>query len=103
MNLQTGTIELSGLPSEVLLNIDAQARAAGMSAEGFLCTWIEQEYTKLTFTPEEAQELREAALRGREQIAQGKYRRYANADEMMADIEVEVAKRRAARNHKAQE
>ena len=103
MNLQTGTIELSGLTPEVLLNIDERARAVGMSAEGFLCTWIEQEYTKLTFTPEEAQELREAALHGREQIAQGKYRRYANADEMMADIEAEVAKRRAAKNNEATE
>jgi hypothetical protein len=97
MNLQTGTIELTGLSSEVLLNLDQRARAAGVSVENFLCTWIEQEYTKLIFTPEEIEELRAAAQRGRDQIAQGQCRRYANADELMDDIEAEVAKRRAAR------
>ncbi len=97
MNLQTGTIELTGLKPEVLRNIEQQARAVGLTAESFLSTWIEQEYASPTFTPEEIAELREAALRGREQIAQGNFRRYANADELMNDIQAEVANRRAAR------
>ena len=99
MNLQTGTIELSGLAPEVLLNIEEQARIAGMTAENFLCTWVEQRFTPLDFTPQELEELREAALRSREQIARGQFRVYANGDELMDDIEAEVAKRRAAREN----
>jgi hypothetical protein len=101
MNVQAGTIELTGLNPEVLRNIDHQARAMGLTAESFLVTWLEQEYAAPTFTPAELAELREAALRGREQIAQGNFRRYANADEMMDDIQAEVAKRRAARKNGA--
>ena len=101
MNLQTGTIEISGLNPAVLLNIEEQARTVGMTAESFLCTWVEQRFMPLDFTPQELEELREAALRSREQIAQGHYRVYANGDELMDDIEAEVKKRRTQRNQEA--
>ena len=95
MSLQTGSIEITGLSLEVLSNIEQLAKAAGTTAEGYLRTWIEQEYTPLVFSAEQLDELRQAALRGREQIAQGQCRTYATADEWLDDIETEVSKRAA--------
>ena len=45
MNLQTGTIKLTGLRPEVLLWLDEQARAAEMSVENYLRMRIELEFT----------------------------------------------------------
>ena len=95
MNPQTGSIEITGLSLEVLSNIEQRAKAAGTTAEGYLRTWIEQEYTSLAFSAKQLEELRQAALRGREQIAQGQCRTYSTADEMLDDIEAEVSKRAA--------
>jgi hypothetical protein len=93
MNPQTGSIEITGLSLEVLSNIEQRAKAAGTTAENYLRTWIEQEYTLLDFSAEQLEELRQAALRGREQIEQGQYRTYTTADEMLDDLEAEVRNR----------
>ena len=97
MNTQTGSIEITGLSLEVLSNIEQKASAAGTTAESYLRTWIEQEYSALLMPNEQPEDLRQAALRGREQIAQGQCRTYATADELMDDIEAEVSRRAAQR------
>ena len=103
MNVQTGSIEITGVSLDALNSIEQRAKAVGSTAEAYLRTLIEQECASLNFTPEELDEYRQAALRSQEQIAQGHYRVYANGDELMDDIEAEVKKRRSQRNQKTQE
>lgn len=93
MNIQTGTIEITGLSQEILQTIDRKARDAGSSAEAYLRTLIEQEYSQLTLSASQIETLRKEVELGRDQIRQGQYRRYDSADEMMDDIEAELASR----------
>ena len=95
MNIQTGTIEITGLSPEILKAIDEKAREAGTTAEGYLRTWIEQEYAQLLFSPQQVEELRKKIQAGRDQITQGQFYQYASADEMMDDLEAEIEKRTA--------
>lgn len=97
MNIQTGSIEITGLNPEVLKIIDEKAREAGTTAEGYLRTWIEQEYTQLLFSPQQIDELRKKIQAGRDQITQGQFYQYASADEMMNDVEAEIERRTANR------
>lgn len=98
MNLQAGTIEITGLSQEILQTIDRKAREAGSSAEGYLRTLIEQEYAMLTLSLPQVETLRKEAKLGRDQIQQGQCRRYDSPDEMMDDIEAELRDRLAS-NH----
>ena len=93
MNLQTGSIEITGLSAEILSNIEQRAHAAGTTAEDYLRTWIEQEYQPLTFSAGQLAEFRQAAQRGLDQIAQGQSRTYHTADELFDEIEATLADR----------
>ncbi len=99
MNLQTSSIEITGLSPELLRTIDQRAREAGHTAEEFLRTWIEQAYTELSLSPPQIETLRKEVQLGRDQLAQGQFRTYASADEMMDDIEAEIARRAAQRKN----
>jgi hypothetical protein len=76
MDIQTGTIEITGLRPEILQTIDEKAKAAGSTAEDYVRTLIEQDYAQLDFTPEQIESIRQAALHGRDQIRQGNCSRY---------------------------
>lgn len=96
MNAQTGTIEITGLSQEILQMIDHKAREAGSTAEAYLRTLIEQEYSLLALSPPEIESLRNEVELGRDQIRQGQCRRYNSADEMMDDVEAELRNRLAS-------
>ena len=95
MNLQTGTIEITGLSPEMLQTLDRKAKDADTTAEEYLRTLIEQECAYLTFSPSQLETLRQEVQLGRDQIAQGRFRVYDSADAMMDDIEAQIAKRAA--------
>jgi hypothetical protein len=93
MNLQTGTIEITGLSQEILQTIDRKAREAGSTAEAYVRTLIEQEYALLSLSPLQLETLRQEVAAGRDQIQQGQCRTYDSADAMMDDIENELQQR----------
>lgn len=95
MNVQTGSIEITGLSAEILSQIEQRARAAGTTAEDYLRTWIEQEYQPLLFSAEQLAEFRQAAQRGLDQIAQGHTRTYSTADALFDELEATLADRRS--------
>ena len=99
MNLQTGTIKITGLSAEVLLAIDQRATAAGHTTEECLRTMIEQQYTELKFTPEETEALREKLQTARAQIDQGNYQAYPSVNAMMDDIEAKIEQRARQRKN----
>ena len=99
MNLQTGTIEITGLSVELLQAIDQRATAAGHTAEEYLRTLIEQQHAQLNFSSEEVEVLRKDLQAARDQIDQGKFYAYPTVDAMMDDIEAEIEKRSKQRKN----
>lgn len=99
MNLQTGTIEITGLSAEILLAIDHRATAAGHTTEECLRTMIEQQYAELKFTPEETELLREKLQTARAQIDQGNFKAYPSVNAMMDDIEAKLEQRARQRKN----
>jgi hypothetical protein len=51
MNIQTGTIEITGVNPEILRRLDQRAKAAGSTAEDYVRALIEQEYAQMEFPP----------------------------------------------------
>ena len=99
MNLQTGTIEITGLRPEILQNLDHRAKSSGSTAEAYIRTLIEQDYAQLDFSPQQIESIRQAALHGRDQIRQGNCSRYDTVDEMMDDIEATIEARRTTKQN----
>ena len=95
MNIQAGTIEISGLNPEILRRLDQRAKAAGSTAEDYVRALIEQEYAQMEFTPAQTEMLRQEVAYGGEQIQQGNYSRYNSVGEMMDDIEATLQERLA--------
>ena len=93
MNLQTGTIEITGLSAEILLAIDQRATAAGHTTEEYLRTMIEQQHAELNFSAEETELLRKKLQAARAQMDQGNYKAYPSVDAMMDDIEAKIEQR----------
>lgn len=93
MNLQTGTIEITGLSIELMQEIDRRARAMGHTAEEYLRTVIEQQSAYLLFSSEETETLRQELQAARDQIDQGNFYAYPSVNAMMDDIEAEAARR----------
>lgn len=99
MNIQTGSIEITGVNPEILRRLDQQAKAMGSTAEDFVRALIEQEYAQMDFTPQQIETLRQEVLYGGEQIRQGNYSRYDTASEMMDDIEATIQERLARKQN----
>ncbi len=99
MNLQTGTIEITGLSAEILLAIDQRATAAGHTTDEYLRTMVEQQYAELNFSAEETELLRKKLQAVRAQMDQGNYQAYPSVDAMMDDIEAKIAQRAQQRQN----
>ncbi len=95
MNLQTGTLEVTGINPKVLISLDQRAKAIGTTAEAYVRKLIEQDSAQFDFTPEQFEKLRQEVLAGGEQIRQGNCSRYDSVDEMMDEIEATIQARRA--------
>ena len=93
MDLQTGTITITGLNPDLLLKIHERASTVGYTAEEYLREFIEQQHTWIQFTPEETEDLRKQLQAGLNDIAQGRCRTYPSADALMDDIEAEAERR----------
>ncbi len=101
MNIQMGTIEITGVNPEILRRLDQRAKAAGSTAEDYMRALIEQEYAQMDFTPTQTETLRQEVACGGEQIQQGNYSSYSTVGEMMDDIEA-TFQERLARKQKGQ-
>jgi predicted DNA-binding protein len=95
MNIQTGTIEITGVNPEILRRLDQRAKAAESTAEDYVRALIEQEYAQMEFTPAQTETLRQEVTNGGEQIQQGNYSRYNTVGEMMDGIEATFQERLA--------
>lgn len=91
MNMQTGTIEITGLSAEVLKSLDRKAKDAATTAEEYLRALIEQECLQPSFTPSQLETLRQEVQLGRDQITQGRFHVYESADALMDSIEAKLA------------
>ena len=87
MNLQTGSLEITGLNPKVLQALDQRAKAIGTTAEDYVRNLIEQDSAQFDFTPEQFERLRQEVQAGGAQIRQGQCSKYETVDEMMNDLE----------------
>lgn len=99
MNIQAGTIEITGLHPEILRKLDDQAKEAGYRPEDLVRMLIEQEYTQPQFAPEQLETLRQEVAAAGEQIRQGNYFSYDSVDEMMDEIEAGLQERLAKKQN----
>lgn len=99
MDIQTGTIEITGVNPEILRRLDQRAKAAGSTAEDYVRALIEQEYAQMDFTPAQTETLRQEVAYGGEQIQQGNHSRYNTVGEMMDDIEATFEQRLASKQN----
>ncbi len=95
MNLQTGTLEVTGLNPKTLLALDQRAKAIGTTAEVYVRKLIEDDSAQFDFTTAQYETLRQEVLYGDEQIRLGNCSRYDTVDEMMDEIEATLQARLA--------
>lgn len=99
MNIQMGTIKITGLNPEILRRLDQRAKAVGSTAEDYVRALIEQEYAQLDFTQQQLETLRQEVLQGGEQIRQGNCSRYDTVGEMLDEIENTIQERLARKQN----